>query len=353
MSLDEAYLNITAYLCSSQATIDPSYNTTSSSSSSCKSPDQVVEEIRQLIFTTTGLTASAGVAPNRFLAKVCSDMNKPNGQMRIPADTEAIATFLHDLRIRKVPGIGRVMEKILNGLEIDTCGDMKSQLVLLYKLFSETSFNFLLYTALGLGETSLKSTSSELQLDRKSISVERTFNTMSRYGEMQEKLNELSELLATDLDELDLKGRSVTLKLKMASFEIISRSKSSTQYISTASELFSVAKSLLHAEFSSRSTHGLDAGLKIRLMGLRLSDLKSSSKESSSSAGIARFFIKSGEVGGGGEDGHVAAAAKRNTSGIKMEVFHCFNCPETLFDVSDQEINDHIDICVARSQPVR
>jgi hypothetical protein len=72
----------------------------------------------------TALTASAGIACNRLLAKLCTDMNKPNGQTRLPADRTAILAFLRPLPVRKVPGIGRVMERLLTELGIHTVGDM-------------------------------------------------------------------------------------------------------------------------------------------------------------------------------------------------------------------------------------
>lgn len=64
--------------------------------------------MRARVASQTGLTCSCGIAPNCMLAKVCSDMNKPNGQFALPADPAAIAAFLDDLSVRKLPGIGKV-----------------------------------------------------------------------------------------------------------------------------------------------------------------------------------------------------------------------------------------------------
>lgn len=70
--------------------------------------EQVAAEMRAKVYERTGLTCSCGVAPNRMLAKVCSDINKPNGQCCIPADPHHIRTFVDDLPTRKIPGIGKV-----------------------------------------------------------------------------------------------------------------------------------------------------------------------------------------------------------------------------------------------------
>lgn len=76
------------------------------------SPSQLVEQIRQEIFESTQLTASAGIACNRTLSKICSDINKPNGQYYLPIDSKpAILNFVKDLRIRQFPGVGRVTER--------------------------------------------------------------------------------------------------------------------------------------------------------------------------------------------------------------------------------------------------
>ncbi|CAG8519469.1 5656_t:CDS:2, partial [Racocetra fulgida] len=107
MSLDEAYLDITKYL----ETTD-------------KSPDDVVEQIRREINEETKLTASAGIAANKLLSKICSDLNKPNGQYRLQNNVDDIMNFIRPLSVRKIPGIGRVTEKILSEMDIKTCGEI-------------------------------------------------------------------------------------------------------------------------------------------------------------------------------------------------------------------------------------
>lgn len=78
----------------------------------------VVSELREAVHQKTGLTISAGIAPNTMLAKICSDKNKPNGQFELPFEGRAIRDFMRELPIRRIPGIGRVMERVLGSMGI-------------------------------------------------------------------------------------------------------------------------------------------------------------------------------------------------------------------------------------------
>ncbi len=116
LSLDEAYLDVTDSVhCRGSATL-------------------IAQEIRQTIFNELQLTASAGVAPVKFLAKIASDMNKPNGQFVItPAEVPA---FLQTLPLAKIPGVGKVSAAKLEAMGLRTCGDVqKCDLVTLLKRF--------------------------------------------------------------------------------------------------------------------------------------------------------------------------------------------------------------------------
>ncbi|GAB2247102.1 hypothetical protein Droror1_Dr00006984 [Drosera rotundifolia] len=166
-SLDEAYLDITDVCAARGAT-----------------SEEIAEELRSNVFRETGLTCSAGVAPNRMLAKVCSDINKPNGQFVLPNDRMAIMAFISSLPIRKIGGIGKVTEKILREvLGISTCEDMLKTGGLLSALFSRPSADFFLCVGLGLGKTD----APEVKM-RKSMSNERTFSATADEGALLQKL---------------------------------------------------------------------------------------------------------------------------------------------------------------------
>ena len=107
LSLDEAYLDV------------------SSSKAFGGSATLIAEEIRKKVFEKTGLTASAGVAPNKFLAKVASDWKKPNGLFVLTP--KLIPSFMLSLKVKKIPGVGKVTEKKLNKIDIFTCKDLQEK----------------------------------------------------------------------------------------------------------------------------------------------------------------------------------------------------------------------------------
>lgn len=149
LSLDEAYLDVTDSVhCHGSATL-------------------MAQEIRATIYNETGLTASAGIAPVKFLAKIASDLNKPNGQYVITPD--AVPGFLKTLPLSKIPGVGKVSAGKLETMGLRTCEDVQnSDLSQLLKRFGK--FGRVLWErSQGIDEREI---SSERQ--RKSVGVERT-----------------------------------------------------------------------------------------------------------------------------------------------------------------------------------
>ncbi|WZZ64089.1 hypothetical protein YC2023_075459 [Brassica napus] len=288
-SLDEAYLDITE-VCRERGLSGGEVS--------------IAEELRSSVHSETGgLTCSAGVAANRLLAKVCSDINKPNGQFVLQNDRSTVMTFISSLPIRKleigsqIGGIGKVTEHILkDALEIKTCGDMVLKGSLLYALFTQSSAgsNFFLSVGLGLGKTDTPEVRS-----RKSISSERTFAATgderllySKLGTMDpERLNsmkndsEIAEMLSHDMKKEGLTARTLTLKLKTASFEIRSRAVSLQRYTCSSEDILKHATKLLKAELP----------VSIRLIGLRMSQFNEEARHSDPSQGtITKFIVQKG-----------------------------------------------------------
>ncbi|KAK2151273.1 hypothetical protein LSH36_368g00004 [Paralvinella palmiformis] len=228
------------------------------------SAEEAVREMRFRIHTATMITASAGIAPNMLLAKVCSDKNKPNGQFVIPSTRQAIFEFVRDLPIRKVFGIGKVSEKMLTAVGVTTCTDLYNKRGLLYHLYSTISFNYFMRVCIGIGSTRV-----ERDYERKSIGVERTFSEISKPAELYKKCYELSEALTEDLSKEQMLGKTVTLKLKLSNFEMRTRSHTQIQYISDMESIYDAAKAILRQEIQGASP----APLKLRLMGVRMTNL--------------------------------------------------------------------------------
>lgn len=190
--------------------------------------------MRAAVKEETKLTASAGIAPNKMIAKICSDKNKPNGQFYLPFEREAIVSFMHDLSIRKIQGIGRVNERLLEAIGIKTCGDIFKKRVELALMDKHFHLNFLLRTYLGIASNVVqpgareerKSVGAERWVQlysicaiTKGLSLHRTFRALNDKEKILEKLQEIALELEGDLESLGFTGRTVTLKYKLDTYQ--------------------------------------------------------------------------------------------------------------------------------------
>ncbi|KAJ7096363.1 IMS-domain-containing protein [Mycena epipterygia] len=256
---DEGYLNITAYCIEHDL-----------------SADACVQDLRSAVYAETKLTVSAGIAPNTMLAKICSDKNKPNGQFHLPFNSEAIREFMRSLEIRRIPGIGRVSERLLESIGIKTCGDIFTYRATLSLMDKQFGLMHLLRTHLGIASNSVQPPQRE---ERKSIGAERTFPPLGDKQKILEKLEEVCAELESDMEESQWTGRTITLKYKLDSFEVFTRAKSFDRWISKKEDLFAIGQELLLAELP----------LTVRLIGLRVTKLKDLHSPDLS-IGIKRFF---------------------------------------------------------------
>jgi len=236
-SLDEAYLDVTHHRLG------------------IADPVIVAALIKQNIHAVTQLTASAGVAPNFFLAKIASDYEKPDGLTVI--GPEKITAFLENLPVRKIPGVGPVTEAALQKLGIRTCGELAAaKKIFLVDHFGKTGI-FLYERAQGrdLREVEPESPS-------KQYSSEETFSKDTKDKEfIKEKLRALADDIFQGLEREGRMGRTVVLKIKYFDFELITRSKTLSAPPQNAKEISEVAFELLE-----RKTF---AGTKaVRLVGI-------------------------------------------------------------------------------------
>ncbi len=238
LSLDEAFLDVTAPKIPS-----PSATATA-------------QAIRARIREETGLTASAGVAPNKFLAKIASDWNKPDGVFVVrPAQVEA---FLTPLPVGRIPGVGRVMEKKLADLGIATVGDLRTLTVEeLAARFG--SFGARLHQrARGIDERPV-----EPHQPVQSISAEDTFERDLPLQELDEAIVRLAEKAWLATRKTDRVGRTVVLKLKTARFRLLTRSYTPDAPPSSLAAFVRIALAL-------RDRVGLPASTRYRLVGVGL-----------------------------------------------------------------------------------
>lgn len=251
-SIDEAYLNITEYCAEHRL-----------------SPEAAVQQMRDEISQKTNITVSAGIAANAKLAKICSNMNKPDGQYLLPSDRTAIMTFMRDLPTRKVNGVGRVLERELQEIDVRTCGDIWPQRHVLRLLFGEKTYEFLIAVHLGLGRTNVQPAE---EYERKSVGTESTFRDMSDPEQLREKLRWTATELEKDMRRAEVKGRTLVLKVKLHTYEVFTRQVAPPKAISLADDLYNYALPIL-----AKLEQDVPA-FKLRLMGLRCTHLVSMKK---------------------------------------------------------------------------
>ncbi|KAB8236511.1 Y-family DNA polymerase [Aspergillus alliaceus] len=251
-SIDEAYLNITPYCTANQL-----------------DPEDVVNAMRAEVLEKTKISVSAGIAANAKIAKIASNRNKPNGQFRVPNDKDTIMEFMKDLPVRKVNGVGRVFERELDAVGIKTCGDIYPQRALLTKLFGEKAFYFLAQCYLGLGRTKIQPVEN---YERKSVGTESTFNEMGGKEALREKLWLTAQELEKDLTRTEFKGRTLVLKVKLATFEVLSRQCQPPRAVCLAKDLYAFSLPMLE------KLEKEIPNMKLRLLGLRCTNLVTTKK---------------------------------------------------------------------------
>ncbi|WP_338408898.1 DNA polymerase IV [uncultured Flavobacterium sp.] len=240
LSLDEAYLDVT---------VNKKNNPSAS---------MLAQEIRQRIFDEVGLTASAGISINKFVAKIASDFNKPNGQKTVTP--EEVEPFLDLLDIKKFYGIGKVTTKKFYQLGIFTGFDLKQKSLEYLEKHFKNSAQYYFNISRGIHNSSVKTNKVV-----KSFGAEHTFNeNLSSEIYMEERLLQIAIELEKRMQKSKVSGKTITLKIKYSDFSIQTRSKTLHYYISDKHLLFDVAKELLYQERLKNS---------VRLLGISVNNL--------------------------------------------------------------------------------
>jgi DNA polymerase-4 len=181
-------------------------------------PENIAKKIKEIIFTDTGLTISAGVAPSKFVAKIASDMDKPDGLTVV--HPEGVRDFLDPLPVKKMWGIGKMSQQRLSRLNIRTFKDLRQTPVeILEKNFGKQGAKIHLL-AMGIDEREVIP-----EHDVKSIGHEQTFSQdIISLGWAEKELLALGNKVARRMRHKGLKGKTVTLKVKYGDFVQITRS---------------------------------------------------------------------------------------------------------------------------------
>jgi DNA polymerase-4 len=242
LSLDEAYLDITT------------------NKKKIELATEVAESIMQEVLETTQLTCSAGVSYCKFIAKIASDLKKPNG-MTVIRPHQAIP-FLEQLSVKKFHGVGKVTAEKMLSLGLKTGGDLKKLTKLeLAQRFGKVG-GFYYNIVRGIDNRPVNNNRI-----RKSLAVERTFREdLSTFEDIVEILEPIIRKFFERLTKANNFGRTITLKLKTSDFQIMTRSLSKEYYVIALDEIRGIAHELLR--------DNIDSFEKIRLIGLTATNLQ-------------------------------------------------------------------------------
>ena len=242
LSLDEAYLDVTNNPQNLYAV-------------------EIAKRIRQKIFDTTGLTASAGVGPNKMVAKIASDIRKPNGMTVVLP--EYVKEFMAPLSLRKIPGIGPVSAKKLAAHNLHICQDIwaLSQPALQAKV-GENFGAWLSIRAKGIDEREVRNKSVRKSVGRESTYAADLVNYNTKLGELWK----LSQSVSTSLKKVPTKGRTITIKIRDRNFKTITRAKSLDCATDCPDQIFEVISQLFEKS-EAKEWH-------TRLLGVSVTKLK-------------------------------------------------------------------------------
>jgi DNA polymerase-4 len=246
LSLDEAYLDVTE------------------NKKGNPSATLIAQEIREKIKDKTGLNASAGISINKFIAKVASDINKPNGQKTIRP--EEVIDFLEVLDVKKFFGVGKVTKDKMYRLGIYTGKDLKEKTKDFLTEHFGKSGGYYFEVVRGVHASTVKP--SRVQ---KSLAAERTFNeNIASEIFMLERLKNIAGEVEKRLTHSSIAGKTITLKIKYSDFTLQTRSKTVPLYISSKELIMDTVKELLFQEKMKDS---------VRLLGISMSNLNNENKK--------------------------------------------------------------------------
>lgn len=228
-------------------------------------PQEIALKIKQQVFEETGLTVSAGVAPSKFVAKIASDMDKPDGLTVVPS--ERVSEFLDPLPINKMWGVGKATQQVLARLGVQTFHDLRQMPIQLLEQSLGKHGAAMHCLAMGIDPREVVP-----EHEAKSIGHEATFDKdILDPDQAKQEILSLAGRVARRMRRAGVRGQTVSLKVKYADFTQITRSMTLPEPVDDSGEIYALARRLLgKTEVGKRP---------VRLIGVSLTQLSSPEKE--------------------------------------------------------------------------
>ncbi|KAH0794019.1 ImpB/MucB/SamB family protein [Histomonas meleagridis] len=240
--LDEASLDVTEYIKNQNI-----------------SPENLAKTIQAEVFQNTKLTISIGIAHTRQLAKIGSDINKPNGIFSVPRNADELKSFMNSLKIRKIPGIGGVTERKLQSLNINTVKDVFDKKAEVWFLFSRKFREFLFHAVVGVPFERIKNDK------RKSYSTEGTFDATDDIVKLMDYVEPMCQKISNKMQRENLLFKTITVKFKSADFKNFTKAVTLNQFTNKYSDLSAAALKILMDEHKTQH-------MKLRLIGVKVNN---------------------------------------------------------------------------------
>jgi DNA polymerase-4 len=258
-----------------QVSVDEAYIDATGTERLFGEPAALAAYLKAEVHAATGLTCSVGVAPNKFLAKIASDMEKPNGVFILHEDD--VAAFLETLPVRKIPGIGPKSQETLRRYGVSVAGDILKRPATFWEQRLGSMGRKLYARALGEDDSPVVP-----EHEPKSSSAENTLDDdTSDLAVLRQWLLVQAERVGADLRKHGLRGRTITLKIKFDNFTNRTRSRTLDDCMDSTSLIYETACELLAAERLPR---------KVRLIGVGVSNFRQPQRQ------LSLFEIESAEA---------------------------------------------------------
>ena len=292
----------------------------------------IVKEFKEKVFNVTGgLTCSIGIAPTKYLAKLGTEVNKPNGHFILRKNKEKIREFLNPFKVRKLDGIGPVVESILNHLNIFTCSELRENLYKLYVNVTRRQYRELLSYTIGMNSL-LRA--GNFVPKNSGVGSSLTIKTTSDINTLREILKGISKWVFTRAEKRKQQARTITFSIKYNDFFLKTKSQSFKCPITSSDMIYDYCKEVL----------GNRTMKPIRLLGIQLTNFQAPDRDIKT---VMEETQKELTQHSGMSSSSHFNFFDESTQSSNFSSTECFNCWKVFdFQGNNTLLNKHIDQCL-------